>query len=269
MDPRPIPAADTMTGFSLALRRFRAARRMSQLELSLECNVSARHVSFLETGRAKPSREMVLQLARGLVLPLSAQNTLLSAAGFAPAFPASPLESDALGPLRDVLSEMIARHGANPAMLCDRHWSILDANAAARRLLSVFHGDAGETNVIRMLTQNSLSAELVENYPEVLAEMRGRLQLEALEAGDDGVLRELLADVERACADYPVGAADVARRPLVPIIFRTPTGRLSFLSTIAHFGTSEDVTVRDLRLELFFPADQQTRDAMAMFEAVD
>ena len=122
--------------FAAALRRARAARRMSQLDLALTCDVSARHLSFLESGRARPSREMVLQLAHGLLLPLGSQNALLQAAGFAPVFPASPLDSAALGPFRAVLDEMIARHSPYPALLCDRHWTILDANPTARALLT-------------------------------------------------------------------------------------------------------------------------------------
>ena len=141
--------------FAAALRRFRTARRLSQLDLANASDVSSRHLSFLESGRAQPSREMVLQLGAGLLLPLHARNALLQAAGFTPVFPASPLDSETLRPFRDILNEMIERHAPNPAMLVDRHWTVLEANAAARVLLASLGGDSGETNVVRMLTRNA------------------------------------------------------------------------------------------------------------------
>jgi len=257
-DPAP-PAAEG-DAFAALLRRFRAARRMSQLDLALDCEVSARHLSFLETGRAKPSREMVLQIADGLILPLGSRNALLQAAGFAAVFPVSPLESEALGPFRAVLQEMMDRHAPWPAILADRHWRVRDANAAAALLLAPLQ-TGGETSLIRMLTDSPAAESMIANLPEVIHEMRGRIALEALEAGNDPVLRELLEALDAASLRHPVAAA-APRRPLVPLIVNTPGGQLSFLSTIAHFGTSEDVTVRDLRLELLFPADEATRAAM-------
>ena len=248
--------------FAQALRRFRAARRMSQLDLALTCEVSARHLSFLESGRAQPSRDMVLLLAEGLLLPLGSQNALLQAAGFAPVFPASPLESEALGPFRAILDEMIARHAPYPALLCDRHWTILDANPTARALLAPLHQGPGPMNVVRMLTDSPLAPVAIANYPEVLAEMAARIQLEALEAGDDAVLHDLLRALHAATTSHPYRASHLKRRPLAPVVLNAPDQPLSFLSTIAQFGTSEDVTVRDLRLELLFPADDATRQAM-------
>lgn len=254
-----LPAAEG-DAFAALLRRFRAARRMSQLDLALTCEISARHLSFLETGRAKPSREMVLQIADGLVLPLGSQNALLQAAGFAAVFPASPLESEALGPFRAVLQEMMDRHAPWPAILADRHWRVRSANASASMLLATLQA-GGETSLIRMLTDNPFAEAMIANLPEVVHEMRGRIALEALEAGNDPVLRELLEALEAASQRYPLPGAG-PRRPLVPLIVNAPGGQLSFLSTIAHFGTSEDVTVRDLRLELLFPADEATRAAL-------
>jgi transcriptional regulator with XRE-family HTH domain len=249
--------------FAAALRRFRSARRMSQLELALTCQVSARHLSFLESGRARPSREMVLLLAQGLLLPLGSRNALLQAAGFASVFPASPLDSEALGPFRAILDEMMTRHSPNPALLFDRHWTALDANATGQALLAGLRGETGETNLIRMLTRNPASVAVVENLPEVIGELSGRLQLEALEAGDDEVLRGLLAELDEAAARYPHRAPPGPRSPLTPVILKAADGPLTFLTTIAQFGASQDVTVRDLRLELLFPADEQTRAAMA------
>ena len=249
--------------FAATLRRYRTARRMSQLDLALACEVSARHLSFLESGRAQPSREMVLTLAAGLLLPRAARNGLLQAAGFASAFPASPLGSEALGPFRAILSDMMARHAPNPALLCDRHWCLLGANAPAQLLLDALDGGAGPVNLVRLMTDNPRAPAVIANLPEVLAEMLARLELEALEAADDPLLADLVQCLRRASARHPHRAT--TRRPVVPLVFNAPQGRLSFLSAIAHFGTSEDVTVRDLRLELFFPADEATREAMEGF----
>ncbi len=256
-----LPHSAAEDAFAALLRRYRAARRMSQLDLALDCDVSARHVSFLETGRAKPSREMVLQIAEGLVLPLGSRNALLQAAGFAPVFPASPLDSSALGPFRAVLQEMMDRHAPWPAILCDRHWRMRDANAVAAALLAPLQGDTGEANLVRLLTDNDAARTLIANLPEVIHEMRGRIALEALEAGNDPILRELLDALDAASLRHPLPGG-AARRALVPLLVNVPGGQLSFLSTIAHFGTSEDVTVRDLRLELLFPADDFTRAAL-------
>ncbi|MFN3312728.1 MAG: helix-turn-helix domain-containing protein [Hyphomonas sp.] len=262
------PSSPSIEGgaFPALLRRYRSSRRMSQLDLALDCNVSARHLSFLETGRARPSREMVLQISDGLVLPLASRNSLLQAAGFAAVFPASPLDSASLGPFRAVLKEMMDRHAPYPAILCDRHWQMRDANATAAALLAPLRGDTNETSLVRMLTDTQTAEAMIANLPEVIHEMRGRIALEALEAGCDLVLQDLLAALDAASLRHPVPGSAI-RRPLVPLIVNTPGGQLSFLSTIAHFGTSEDVTVRDLRLELLFPADEPTRAALKALAA--
>jgi transcriptional regulator with XRE-family HTH domain len=257
---QPLPPQPEAGTFAAALRRYRRARRLSQLDLALECGVSARHLSFLESGRAQPSRDMVQVLAEGLLLTRGATNALMQAAGFAPAFPASPLESAALTPLRAMLDEMMAKHAPNPAMLCDRHWTILDASASARALLGAF---APEMNVVRMLTEHALAPALIANLPEVLAEMTGRIELEALEAAGDPVLEGFVTALHTACARHPLAAPARMRSAMVPLRLKAGEGELSFLSAVAHFGTSEDVTVRDLRLELLFPADDATRAAIA------
>lgn len=249
--------------FGDALRAWRQARGLSQLDLALAAGASPRHVSFLETNRAKPSRDMVLTLADAMVIPRAARNALLNAAGYAPLYPSTPLDAETLQPLRAVLSEMMARHAPNPAMLCDRHWTIRDANASARALLAPLHGESGEMNIVRMLTQSPLAPVMIANYGEVLDEMIGRIRLEALEAGGDPEFAALLRLLEEAAKRHPPPNAAHPRRPLVPLVLRTPNGELRFLSAITHFGSSEDVAVRDLRLELLFPADDPTRAALA------
>jgi len=249
-------------GFGAALQHYRSARRMSQLELALACDVSAKHVSFLESGRAQPSRDMVARLGAGLLLPLSARNKLLQAAGFAPVFPSSPLNSVAVEPFRAILNEMIAKHAPNPAMVVDRHWTVQETNASARALLGALQADGVEANIVRLLTSGAHVAKVVANLPEVLAELMSRVQLEALEAGDDEEFRELIGLLERAIARYPRAAASTGQ-PILPLVVNHGDRQLRFLTAIAHFASSEDANIRDLRLELLFPADAQTRAAVA------
>jgi transcriptional regulator with XRE-family HTH domain len=246
--------------FGTALKAARNSRRVSQLVLSLDAGVSARHLSFLESGRAMPSREMVMNLAEALALPLSARNHLLNAAGFASAYPASPLSSEAIAPFRAILSQMMENHAPFPALLCDRHWNVLEASPSAAAMLSPFLvGWDGPPNVFRLTACHPKAPEFIANLPEVLHESLERLALEQSLAGDDPVLADLIAVTRTAAARHPYRAR--TRSPVLPVSYRGPGGMLSFLSVIAQCGTSEDVTVRDLRLELLFPADDATRAA--------
>ena len=249
--------------FGTHLQSHRRARRLSQLELAHRCGISSRHISFLESGRAQPSRGMVLRLCAGLMLPLSAQNMLLLAAGFAPVYSALPLCSDALGPFRIVLDEMIARHEPNPAMLVDRCWNVREANASASALLSALDEGAPSVNLARLMADSERARPVIENYPEVLHEMISRLRLEAMGAGADPSLYELIDLLEHAGRRYPVSEIRQPR-PVLPLELSLSGARWRFLSVIAHFGTSEDATIRDLRLELLFPADEQTRAAVQL-----
>ncbi|WP_439545705.1 helix-turn-helix domain-containing protein [Sandarakinorhabdus sp.] len=248
--------------FGAALRRARGGRRLSQLALALEAGVSARHLSFLESGRAMPSREMVLTLAEALALPLSQRNQLLTAAGFAAAFPASPLSSEAVAPFRAILTQMMASHAPFPALLCDRHWNVLEASVSAAAMLSpLLEAWNGPPNVFALTATHQRAPELIANLPQVLHESLERLALEQALAGDDPVLADLIAITREAAQRHPFKPGARVRSPIMPVIYNSPGGRLSFLSVVAQCGTSEDVTVRDLRLELLFPADGATRAA--------
>lgn len=248
--------------FGVALRTARASRRLSQLALALDAGVSARHLSFLESGRAMPSREMVLTLAEALALPLSQRNQLLTAAGYAAAFPASPLCSEAGAPFRAILSQMMDNHAPFPALLCDRHWNVLEASASAAAMLGpMLEGWHGPPNVFALTATHPRAGELIANLPQVLHESLERLALEQALAGDDPVLADLIAIVRAAAQAHPYRPGARLRSPIMPVVWNSPGGRLSFLSVVAQCGTSEDVTVRDLRLELLFPADEATRAA--------
>ena len=256
------PELNEPSPFGTALKAARAGRRLSQLALALEAGVSARHVSFLESGRASPSREMVLMLAEALTLPLAQRNQLLNAAGFASAYPASPLASEAIAPFRAILQTMMDNHAPFPALLCDRHWNVLEASPSAAAMLSpLLEGWQGPPNLFKLAATHPKAAALIANLPEVLHESLERLALEQSLAGDDPVLAELIALTRAAAARHPWRAR--SRSPVLPVRYHGPAGVLSFLSIVAQCGTSEDVTVRDLRLELMFPADEATRAAFS------
>lgn len=250
--------------FGALLRRRRTERGLSQLELSHACRISTRHLSFLEAGRARPSRDMILHLAEGLLLSFAARNELLHAGGFAPAYTASPLESEALAPFLEALRETMTRHSPYPALICDRRWRLLEANPSALFLFGQLQSGRSEMNLIRLLTDAPDAADRVANLPDVLAELSARIRLEMLSAGSDDELEDLARRLETAQARHPRPPASL-RSPLTPLILNTPSGQLSLMSLIAHFGTGEDVTIRDLRLELFFPTDEASREAFQAF----
>ncbi len=244
------------TSFGEALKTWRTRRHLSQLDLALDANVSARHISFLETGRARPSREMVLQLARTLDLPLRARNELLEQAGFRRAFAETGLDASALAPIRAALDHMLRSHMPYPALICDRYWTLIDANPAAHSLLSPLLGGGSERNIARMLASNPAAREVIENWDEVIGDFASRLKLEAGRSGGDPILNALL---------QLVGSAAPARsdenssaQPFISVRLRLGATRLSMLSMLAEFGTPRDITISDLRIELFYPADQAT-----------
>jgi hypothetical protein len=164
---------------------------------------------------------------------------------------------------------MMARLAPWPSLLCDRHWNVLEASPVAAALLAGLQAgeSAGDTNLIRLLTSGAAASGVIVNLAEMISEMQSRIQLEALEAADDPVLAGLAARLQAAAHRYPVSHTQPRRSPIVPLTLASPSGELRFLSTIAHFGTSEDVTIRDLRLELLFPADDATRIAVTALAA--
>jgi transcriptional regulator with XRE-family HTH domain len=246
------------------LRDWRQRRRMSQLDLALEAGVSARHLSFLETGRSKPSREMVLHLAEELDVPLRERNRLLLAAGYAPAFDERPLEDPELEPVRRAVAQVLTGIEPFPAAVIDRWWNLVASN----RQLGVFlEGVAPElreppANVLRVSLHPEGMAPRIANLAEWRAHLLSRLRREIATTGDTR-LQELLDEVSA----YPVphdAPPDVPPHGAiaVPLRIATPTGELTFISTVATFGTAVDVTVAELSIEAFFPADPTTAQAL-------
>lgn len=253
--------------FGTLLREWRAQRRMSQLDLGLEANVSARHISFLETGRARPSRQMALHLGEALEMPREARNRLLEAAGFAAAFRTRSLQSQEMDAVRRAAEWTIARHEPYPALALDRHWRVVIANRAAARMLAALSLEVGDS-LLDFFARPQAGAAAIENWGEVARHMLARLRLENARGGGDAVLETAIA---RLAADPSLQAAhDHGSGPMPPFLetrFRIAGGTLSFFSTIAAFSGAEDIALADLRIELLFPADEATRAALEAMHA--
>lgn len=249
------------------LREWRQRRRLSQLDLALEAEISQRHLSFIESGRALPSRDMLMHIAERLDVPLRERNPMLLAAGFAPVFPERALDDPALAPARRAIDLVLKGHEPFPALAIDRHWTLIAANAAIAALLS---GVADisllkpPVNVLRLSLHPGGLAPCILNLPEWRAHLLERLRQQITATGDP-ILTALLKEL----AAYP---APPAHRPnphdrdyagiAVPLELVTETGRLSLISTTTVFGTPVDVTLSELAIESFFPADQATAEAL-------
>jgi transcriptional regulator with XRE-family HTH domain len=250
------------------LREWRQRRRMSQLDLASEAEISTRHLSFVETGRAQPSRDMVLHLAEQLEVPLRERNILLVAAGFAPVFAERSLEDPALQAAHKAVDLVLAGHEPYPALAVDRHWTLVAANSAVGRMIG--GADAAllqpPVNVLRLSLHPQGLAPRIANLPEWRAHLLARLRRQVEVSADPA-----LASLMRELAAYPVPTSARSGRPptgrefagvLVPVQFTTEQGILSFFSTTTVFGTPLDITLSELALEAFFPADAATADAL-------
>src|SRR5688500_6624033 len=244
------------------LRDWRQRRRLSQLDLAVDAGVSARHLSFLETGRSKPSREMVLRLAEELAVPLRDRNRLLLAAGFAPAYEERPLEAPEMEPVRRSVAQVLTGHEPFPAAVVDRWWNLVAAN---RNVALFLEGVAAElleppANVLRVSLHPDGMAPRIANLAEWRGHLLDRLRREVA-ATADGRLGELLEEV----SGYPAPPAAAPERPArgaiaVPLRLHDGDRELAFFSTVATFGTAVDVTVAELSIEAFFPADARTAE---------
>lgn len=248
------------TSFGAVLKGWRGQRRMSQLDLGLEANVSARHISFLETGRAKPSRSMVLHLCETLCVPRAVRNSFLNAAGFSPAYKRRALDENDMAHVRAAVDWTLARHDPFPAMALDRHWVIVKANAAAAMLLMGAGLSEGDSLLKAMANPKIMMATL-ENWQEVALHMAVRLRTESEHLGGDVVLDEAAAGLTHAL-DLD-GFHQTTELPVVIPARYNFNGRvLSFFSTLAQFGSAEDIALAELRIEMMFPADDETRDLL-------
>ena len=248
------------------LRDWRTRRRMSQLDLANEAGISARHLSFVETGRSRPSREMVLHLADRLDVPLRERNALLMAGGFAPTFHATDFAAPEMQAVRDAVDRILAAHEPFPAILVDRKWNLVANNNAA---LLLVEGVAPELldppcNVLRASLHPKGLAPRIVNLDEWTAHILGNLRRQVAVTGDEE-LRELADELAGYATD--MGVADPRphegpRAIAMTMRLRTDDGELSFITMIATFGTALDITLTELALETFLPADASTAAAL-------
>ncbi|GAA3562514.1 helix-turn-helix transcriptional regulator [Amycolatopsis ultiminotia] len=245
------------------VREWRDRRRISQLALAISADISTRHLSFVETGRSRPSREMVLRLGEHLDLPLRERNRLLLAAGYAPAYGESELAAPEMALVRDAVRRLLAGHDPYPAAVVDRSWNLVDANRSLALLTEGVSPDllTGPVNVLRVTLHPDGMAPYVLNLGEWRAHLLGRLRRQ-VEQTADPVLSDLLTELRGYPCAQPVpeveipGPGDI----FVPLRYRHRGTELSFFSTVATFGTPLDVTVAELVIESFYPADPATAE---------
>jgi transcriptional regulator with XRE-family HTH domain len=252
-------------GVGPLLREWRSRRRVSQLELSVETGVSTRHLSFIETGRAQPSRDMVMRLAEYLELPLRERNALLLAAGYAPEYAQTPLTSESMRDVRRSLQSLIEAHQPCPAMAVDPLWNLVLANDSAMALAEGLPEEvlAEPLNVIRLLLHPEGLSTRIVNFDAYSAHLLHRMRRQYRATGDARV-RELLDEFER----YPgVTLPTATALPIAPVfrIRLSPDAPvLSFFTIISTLGTPYDVTLDEIVIESLFPADEATAEAIGM-----
>jgi transcriptional regulator with XRE-family HTH domain len=245
------------------LREWRQRRRMSQMDLALEADISTRHLSFLETGRSQPSREMVLLLSEKLDLPLRERNIMLVAAGFAPLYSERSLDDPALVRMREAVDLVLKGHDPYPALAVDRRWCLVAANEALLSLVDGVDPDLLKppVNVLRLSMHPAGLARRVVNFTQWRDHLVARLHREVDITGDAA-----LSDLAKELRAYPMPdtAARMPREKIdhaaivVPLQLMTGEGLLTLFSTTTVFGTPVDVTLQELAIEAFFPADDET-----------
>jgi transcriptional regulator with XRE-family HTH domain len=242
------------------LREWRQRRRLSQMALALDAEVSTKHLSFLETGRAKPSRDMVLHLAELLEVPLRARNALLQAAGFAAVFREHALSAPEMAAARAAVDAVLAAHDPYPALAVDRHWTLLAANRATQRLLGALvapHLREGAANVLRASLHPEGLAPHIANLPVWRGHILARLRQQVAATADPRLIA-LAAEL----AAYPGGIEHPAPGEaglVIPLRLRLGGVELSLFGTVTVFGTPVDITLAELAVEAFYPADDATQ----------
>lgn len=253
-----------MTEFGSFLRQWRKRRHYSQLALSHAAELSARHLSFLESGRSQPSRSMVLRLVRVLDVAPAEANAGLASAGFAPVFPQCEPDDASVAMLQTAIETTLANHSPWPAIACDGEWNLMQANPAACHLLGLL-GVGGTHNVVEALLIAADNNQIFLNWPEVARSLLQRLRAEALELGPEAHLHRWI----RTLSQHPrlnEGLAVSESAPVdvfVPMRLLAGETELSFFSMIAQFGSVQEVTLSHVRLELFYPADEATSDYLS------
>jgi transcriptional regulator with XRE-family HTH domain len=248
------------------LREWRERRRLTQLELALQAEVSTRHLSFVETGRAMPSREMIVHLAEQLEIPLRERNQLLLAGGYAPVYAQAGLDSPELSSVRAAVRDVLSAHEPNPAIVVDSHWNLVDANSAVALFMD---GVATELrtppiNVMRLSLHPRGVAPRIINLAQWRAHLLSRLRREIAQTADPELVA-LYTEIRgyQPDLDTPDLQTPVAGEVVIPLRFRIGDHELVFFSMVAAFGTPLDITVDELALEFFFPANPATAAFLA------
>jgi transcriptional regulator with XRE-family HTH domain len=255
------------TSFGVLLRRWRSVRRVSQLELALDAEISTRHLSCVETGRAQPSREMVVRLAEALGVPLRERNTLLLAAGYAPLYRHTALDAPELEAARRAIELLTTQLEPYPVLVLDRHWNTLTMNAGAKRFLALFPGcDSGTPhNGVRLVFDPHGLRPFIENWEIVAARIIRRLHREAAENPSDEMLKRFLDEL-LSYPDVPnrwrMPELDDANPPFLTIDYRWMNSTIRFFSFLTSLGTPLDVGLQEIRIESFFPADETSRSVV-------
>lgn len=247
------------------LRQWRERRRMSQLSLALEAEISSRHLSFMETGRSRPSREMVILLAEVLDVPPRARNDLLAAAGYAPIYRESRLDAPEMAPFRRALDFILRQQEPYPAIVLDRYWNVLLANEGTGRFMGFFLDPAvadalGSPNALRLICHPRALRPYIVNWEATAAALIQWLHRDLLRSADVGL--QLLLDELLAYPDIPRNwrtlDLDAPTAPFLAIEMQKGDTHLSFFTTLTTLGTPYDITLHELRIESFFPADEST-----------
>jgi len=257
------------SNFQGILKHWRGFRKMSQLDLALAADVSQRHVSWLETGRSKPSREMVLRLSEAMEVPLRDRNQILNAAGYAGVFTEKKLDEPTMTPVLSVLTDMLKHHEPYPAMVLDRMWNVRMKNKAADILFEITGdpdelwdavGDNGERNIALLTMHPNGLRQFISNWDQVGGPFQRRLKREAMDSGDTAVMSKYaeLEQVVGDLSDLDDGAISQSLLPILPLEFSLGGLNLSLFSVISTFGTAQDITTDELRIETFYPTDEST-----------
>ena len=244
-----------MIDFANALKTWRKARRLSQLELAVEANVSARHIAFLETARARPSASMIARLSDVLQMPLTARNQMLTLAGFAARYPKRQWDGAEMAPVKAAVTYMLDAHKPYPALAVDRDWKLIAMNSVAAALFGPIGMVPGAS--LLDIMQSDLMPQMIENWPEVAHYGALRLRTESAAQGGVQKLEDVAEKLSAVGALKPKQAG-----PVVPIIFRFGLKKLSLFAVLAQFGTPEDEILDDLKIELYFPYDGETEHVL-------
>jgi len=269
--PRPTLAAPPVGAL---LRHWRALRGKSQLRLSADSGITQKHISFVESGRSQPSRGLLLGLAEALEMPLRERNDLLAAAGFAPVYPAAPLDAAARAGLQAALQRMLRQHEPFPALVLDRHWNVLSANDAAPRFFGCFadlRAWPAPRNLLRLMLDPAGVRPHVADWDETARGLIARVRREAPGHAPDAATQALLDTLGRHPGVDPRARvpSPADESPVIPLRFSKGGETLSYFSLVTTVGTPRSVAAEELRLECMFPADEHTERAHERFVAAN